>query len=463
MKVSKHTMIGLLAAMVALGGCASEDDGEDEAPKYASDGPVRFYEHVAPIYKDNCTSCHVEGGIAPFRLDDLDAARKYGLASKVAVKARTMPPWGVLDDGSCSTYKHSRWLSEADVETIADWVDGKMPAGDASKDPGKADPSPPLKGGVEYIMPVTYTPQDDLHGGHHEGEAVKEFDDYRCFAIPLGQDKDRFITAVEVVPGEPKVVHHVVAFAVNPNGIPMAFKKYGTNQQVIDALVKAEGDRPGWPCYGAVGEGVAPGPLLVAWAPGGGVNKYPEGTGLRVRKGDMLVVQMHYNVTGKPLPDRSKIRIKWADTVDREAWIVLHDPFLFTEIFAGKGHPLEAGKSEVPFNWKATLDNLSHTLPKEAGTDLQMYGVFPHMHKRGRGMDVMIQQDGGPQKCATKLHHWDFNWQQMYWFQEPLTFNAKTKLDATCTFDTSKETHPVLPGLGSDDEMCLLGMYLVKK
>ena len=451
-----------LLAFCLSAACSSEQDSS-EPDTYAADGPVRFYDHVAPIYKANCTSCHVDGGIAPFRLDDLDLARKYGPASAAATATRAMPPWALVADGSCGSFKHSRWMAQADIDTIAAWVAGGMPAGDASLDPGKADPVPSLVGGVEYLMPVTYTPQDDHNGGHHGGEVHKEFDDYRCFAIDLKLTKDRFVTAIEVVPGEARVVHHVLAFAVSPKALPMAFTKFANNQLVMDSLQADQGDRPGWPCYGAIGEGVRPGPLLTAWAPGGGVARYLEGTGLRVGKGDIMVVQMHYNVTGDSLPDRSKLRVQWADTVDREAWLVLHDPFLFTSIFRDNPTPLAAGQKVTTYNWKASRSSLGHTLDGSVGQNLELYGVFPHMHKRGTGMNVTIAQGGAPAQCAATLHRWDFQWQMMYWFEQPHPLGPDTVLDTTCIYDTSGDTDPVQPGLGSADEMCLLGLYLVEK
>ena len=460
-RVAAAISITFLAACLC-GACSSED-AVSEAGVYAEDGPVRFYDHVAPIFKANCTTCHVSGGIAPFRLDDLGMARTYGKACTVATAERAMPPWAVVADGTCGSFKHSRWLAQADIDTIAAWVDGGMPAGDASADPGVAEPITGLVDGVEYAMPVTYTPQDDEVGGHHDDDMHLDYDDYRCFAIDLNLTKDRFVTAIEVLPGEARVVHHVLAFAVDPGALPMAFAKFSTNQQAIDALVADQGDRPGWPCYGAIGEGVRPGPLLTAWAPGGGVSRYPEGTGLRVGKDDIMVVQMHYNVTGEALPDRSKLRVQWADSVEREAWLVLHDPFLFTSIFANDPTPLPAGQELTTYNWKANRSSLNHTLDTTVGQELELHGIFPHMHKRGIGMDVTIRQGKEPAKCAATLHRWDFQWQMMYWFDEPHALGPDTLLDTTCKFNTSGDTEPVQPGLGSADEMCLLGLFLVEK
>jgi len=56
---------------------------------------------------------------------------------------------------------------------------------------------------------------------------------------------------------------------------------------------------------------------------------------------------------------------------------------------------------------------------------------------------------------------WDFNWQLQYFYEQPRTLSGNDTLRVTCTFDTSGETEPVLPGWGTHNEMCLMGLFLV--
>ena len=455
--------VSFLAAMLiagSLGGCATDDPADDdpltEGGKYPADGEVNYYEHVKPIYKTRCNSCHQEGAVAPFVLDDLKSARKWGAASKHATTNRTMPPFLIRADGTCSDWQDANWLTEDEVKTIAKWVDANMPAGDPAKDPGKTDKLAQLDGAKEYEIPFDYTPKDDAGKGSN-------WDDYRCFPIQLNIEKDQFVTAVDVLPGEPSIVHHVLAFAVSPNMISMELPKL--NKDVMAALDAKHNDRPGWPCYAAAGKGVLPGPMVIGWAPGSGATHYPKGTGLKVKNGDVLVVQMHYNVAKNPKVDRTKLRLKFADSVEKEAWFVLHDPFLFSGTFQGKPQTLEAGKKEVPYTWVAGRQQISHSLPgvSEIGAEVDVHGVFPHMHKRGRKITMTVQQDGEDGKCGADVPRWDYNWQRMYYFDKPFTLTTKTKMKVTCTFDTSDTDKAVNSGFGTEDEMCLMGFFISKK
>ena len=439
--------------LVAMG-CATEGV-TPTGSEYPETGEVTYYEHVKPIFKQRCNSCHQKGAIAPFALGDLDTARLWGKAAAAAVTARSMPPFLVKGDDTCGTFKDNNWLSDAEIQTIQKWVDLNMPKGDASKDPGEAEKPASLQDANEYVMPVEYLPTDDKKAGGI-------FDDYRCFPIQLGLNKDQFVTAVDVIPGNAEVVHHVLAFAIAPESLSLNLST--NNQQVMDALAKKHStpERGGWPCFAAAGEDVQPGPMIIGWAPGAGVTHYPKGTGIKVNKDDVLVVQVHYNVVDKPGKDRTKLRIKFEDKVDAEAWFVLHDPFLFGKVFGNQNIKLNPGKAEEPFTWSATRAQLSHSLPGAAGNDLRVHGVFPHMHKRGRKMHMTVKQDGGTDTCAADVGRWDFNWQRMYYYTSPIKLDAKTKFTNTCTYDTSKDVDAVFPGFGTDNEMCLMGFYISK-
>jgi hypothetical protein len=61
--------------------------------------------------------------------------------------------------------------------------------------------------------------------------------------------------------------------------------------------------------------------------------------------------------------------------------------------------------------------------------------------------------------CAMDVQNWDFHWQRMYFYAQPLAMSAGSRIEVTCDYDTSAETEPVLPGWGTRNEMCLATMY----
>src|SRR6185503_16939988 len=126
-----------------------------------------------------------------------------------------------------------------------------------------------------------------------QGGVLAEFDEYRCFLLDPPVAADSFLTGYDVTPGDPAIVHHLLAFVVDPQKTVAGGK---TNAAVMQALDAQSPDRLGWPCFGAAGEGVAVTGVPVTWAPGQGVVEYPAGMGVPIHKTDKLVVQMHYNL-----------------------------------------------------------------------------------------------------------------------------------------------------------------------
>ena len=92
---------------------------------------------------------------------------------------------------------------------------------------------------------------------------------------------------------------------------------------------------------------------------------------------------------------------------------------------------------------------------------VDVMGILPHMHKRGRHMEVSFGV-GDRSMCGADVDRWNFDWQQAYFLSEPLPVTMEDRLQVSCTWDTRAETQPVVPGFGTANEMCLVGLYLVE-
>src|SRR5690606_27977786 len=126
-----------------------------------------------------------------------------------------------------------------------------------------------------------------------------------------------------------------------------------TNLDVITALDQESPDRLGWPCFGVAGDGVEPDGIPVTWAPGQGVVEFPVGSGSRLGAGDLLVVQVHYNMVDPEVigqSDSTTVNIRLAPEVAREGVFDLPDGLLNT-LFEGTPHALAPGKEEETFTW----------------------------------------------------------------------------------------------------------------
>lgn len=453
----------LTAIASSLGGCRDDADQNDElATDSASTGMVdstggdvavpTFWQDVAPIYFDSCVQCHRAGGIAPFVLDDYASAKTWATASAMAVDQRTMPPWLVTDDGSCGSFADSRALGPDAIATIVAWSDAGAPEGTVRDDLAAA-PLAGLDDGVNTIIEMA----SPAFAPIAEGTEYAQTDEYRCFVLDPGVGADTLITGYEVAPGNDALVHHVLVFDVDPS---LEVGPGETNGDRIAALDAESPDRDGWPCFGAAGDGTEPGGVPVSWAPGQGATRYPEGTGYRVPEGSMLITQIHYNlaaIDGEAPPVSTTVRMRVAPSVEREGFFNLPDPFLDT-LFEGTPATLEAGQEAVDYTWEFDVDPL---LADVGIPGLDLFGVLPHMHGYGRSLRFDVVHDDGTETCGVEVPQWDFDWQLYYFYTSPVRLTAGDSVRVTCTYDTRGATEAVLPGWGTNNEMCLLGMFVV--
>jgi hypothetical protein len=426
----------LFGALVGFGCNDGGGGGGESGPTYWTD--------VAPIYYGKCVRCHQQGGIAPFRLDSYEDAKNHAADAASMTAADLMPPFYISHDGTCGSFEDGEALTAAEKKTIADWAKGSRPAGTTRTLQLPALPA--LESGTDFRTP-TFAPVP-------EGGMLAEFDEYRCFGMDAGVAADSFITGYEVRPGNAGLVHHVLLFVADPEAMGAGGRR---NAEILQALDDASADRAGWPCFGAAGEGVNVDAVPVDWAPGQGVVSYPSGMGVAVKRTSKLIIQVHYNLADPALrgqTDTSTVKLRFASSVNRRLVFALPDPFLDT---LSKPMPdtIPPGQTAASYSWTMTGTQLGLAdLPY-----VDLVAVMPHMHQRGRQLELQIGEVGaaGGGACAAKTTRWDFHWQRMYSYRSGAAprLTAASQLGVTCQYDTSADTTPILPGWGTRNEMCL--------
>jgi hypothetical protein len=387
--------------------------------------PPTYSRDVAPILQHSCQECHRRGQVGPFPLETYEQARKRAEDIAAVVEERRMPPWKP-DPHVGPKFKNDRSLSQAAIDLILAWVDAGAPEGD----PAETPPPPPFHDDWTLGTPdlVLELPEDFQVPA--SGDYI-----YRCFVIPTDLPRDVAISAIEYLPGNRRVVHHMLTY-VDRSG--QARKR------------DAADPGPGYLCFS--GPGIEIHGDLGGWAPGIEPSRLPDGIGRILPSKADVVVQIHYHPSGKPETDRSRIGLHFArEPIKRTLHWGLAGNFDFQ---------LPKGQKdiEVKGEWPIPVD-------------VEALAVTPHMHLLGRDILMSVRYPDGRTEDLIKIPDWDFNWQNTYYFEKPITLPKGTVLKVVSHFDNSEDNprnpnHPPKPvkfGEATTDEMCLGFIALTKK
>jgi hypothetical protein len=94
------------------------------------------------------------------------------------------------------------------------------------------------------------------------------------------------------------------------------------------------------------------------------------------------------------------------------------------------------------------------------GVPLLAHMAGVHMHTRGARATATVVRGGSTQACLVDVPRWDFNWQGIYEFAEPILIEPSDLVRIECHFDNSSGDTPLKWGEGTDDEMCLGAVYV---
>ncbi len=383
-------------------------------------------EQIAPILYTRCTHCHNPNGLAGTSFLDYSDVYNFRFNIKYQVENKIMPPWP--GDPNYRHYAEERVLKPSEIEAIQKWVDGGAPEGDKSKAPVKPVYSNAVKIG-SYDLKIkipTYTSTAD-------GSDI-----YRCFSLPANLTADKFVTAIEIVPGNPKIVHHVLVFQ--------------DTTDVTDKLDKAD-PLPGYTNFGGTGSGASI--LLAPYVPGAEPITFPSGTGVKLYKNARIILQIHYPAGSHTEKDSSYVVFRYAPTKNlREVYIA---PLLEHRNISNG--PLVIPKDEVKTFYQSFTSPVNATL----------LSVMPHMHLIGKSTKVFVKQANGDTIPLVRIKDWDFAWQQQYKFQYLQKLSTGDKIQSIVTYDNTvnnpkQPNNPpraVFAGEATTSEMMLTFFYFM--
>ena len=465
-----------------------------------------FATTVQPILESRCVSCHSSGGPGWTTLALDVAGDAAAIADDIAFVTGIgfMPPW--LPSDLSPEFVHDWSLTEGEKAAIAAWAE----AG------GGLDvrPDTPLVARGQAIIPIEEDqkigPRDGLYTGYStpDGEPVKN-DDYRCqvhtVADPEGDGT--WVKGFEFRPDQVPVVHHAIVYQVPAAAAGEIAAKIAAEDELEEAAGLA--DEPGWTCFGLSGLNTAGVSMIQGWAPGMSPTIYPDGYGLYLEPGDMIVNQVHYHYDHDTPPDGSWIILDVAAPAELTEGMVeiIVDSYITPaeipctpqeEAVAAEraetidGYVNMCVRANVLDEIAVKYDRFARIIPDlllwqcggtvEDYNDLEgsvghsscdlparatgtIHTVLGHMHEFGAAYRMTIHPDTPRERILLDIPVWDFEWQLNYEPVEDIGIERGDILRFECWWDRTLQHMPepryITWNEGTVDEMCFSSIFVI--
>jgi hypothetical protein len=331
---------------------------------------ITFSNEVSRIVQANCQVCHQPGQIGPMSLITYQEVRRYARRIKDLVVNREMPPYHYDTDVGVQELQGDWRLAEADIQTIADWVDAGAPEGDPANLPEPIE-FPYL---AEWRLGAQFGQPDHVIPSTPWTVPANGQDLWWNPEVPTGITEERCIKAIETKPSVPAhgSTHHANSqfLTQNEEGEWVSYGRlseyaYGKLGEVV----------PGDACR------IAPANSMVRWS----IHYYPDGN--RVAD-DQVEVGIWYH----------------DESFDREA--------AYPQDL--RSYSLQGGDFDIPPHGKLMTQGF-HSFDHPVRIDSWQ----PHMHLRGVAMSIEVfYPETGRREIVSQASNWNAGWNLSHIYAE---------------------------------------------
>lgn len=360
----------------------------------ADDEAVTYHRDIAPIVYQHCTSCHREGESAPFPLTNYEEVSRKALTINRVVNDRYMPPWHANTE--VTKFLDVRRLEAEQITLIDRWVAAGKPEGD----PAEAPAFPSFTKGWQLGEPDLVVKMAAPYEVPADGPDI-----YRNFVLPLDLPEDKWVKAIELRPSARSVVHHSLYFLDDS----------GTARKL-----DGKDGKPGFSGMSFRQSGA-----LGGYVPGVSPRKLPGDLARPLPKGSDLVLSTHFHPSGKPELEQTTVGIYLTDTPPSRKLEELQVPPGF-----GRSAGIDIPAGEKKFTIKD-----SYKLP----VDVEAFSVSGHAHYLCTTMKMTATHPDGSTRILLDIPDWDLDWQDTYFFAEPVVLRAGTVIESVITYDNSAD------------------------
>ena len=388
---------------------------------------MTFTRDVAPIVFTHCAPCHHDGGAGPFPLLSYADVRRRARQIVKVTGARVMPPWPPVEG-------HGTFKGERRLRSGADRDAGSMGGRGAVEGAGADLPAAPVfAAGWPLGTPDLVLTPDRAWTLPAEGGDV-----FRNFVLPVPLTRQRFVRAIEIRPGNARILHHA-------NALP---DRSGVGRQR-----DAADPEPGFAGMDLeiASDRFEPDSHFLFWKPGTPAEATADPIPWAIEPGADLILNLHLRTSGKPEQVRPSLGLYFTDRAPTRFPMLLqleHDGAL--DIPAGAASFTVTDELELP-------------------VAVQVLAVYPHAHYVAREVQALARRPDGSTEWLVHIADWNLDWQAVYELAKPLSLPRGTVISMRWTYDNSarNERNPhnppqrVIAGNRASDEMSHLWVQVL--
>jgi hypothetical protein len=403
--------------LTAVSGCAID---MPEAAQRSAHANISYSKTIAPMLIDNCVTCHRAGGIGPWQMSSYDMVKGFAPMIREVIRTERMPPWNA--DPHYGVFKNDRSLSAKEMKTLVHWIEAGAPRGQGN------DPLAELKkswpewelGEPDAILEI---PAFEV-----PATGVVPYQDVR---VKNTIGRDVYLRAVDYLPDNRAVVHHVLGYALPADAGPLEVNggANGTSQKpgepspeslhLMEACSTPEGAAKIRARIKLDDQSAASGRASIGgYVPGSGPEAFPPDAGTLIKKDSDFRFQVHYTPNGKASKVVTRVGLYYTDEKPK---------------YAMRSATLLDACLKIPANTKDYTTSMSRVSER----DMYIYRLGPHAHYRGVAASFVAEYPNGKRETLLSVPKYDFNWQMAYELATPKFIPKGTKITYFTTYDNS--------------------------
>jgi hypothetical protein len=348
---------------------------------------VRFNKEVVRILQRSCLGCHRPGGIA-MSLATYEEARPWAKAIKEEMLEKRMPPWRAVK--GFGEFRNTPPLAQREIDLIVNWIEGGAPKGD-DKD---------LPAGPLYSDEWQLGQPDLVLKPQTETPVAADADETRTLRLATNLKEDRWLTAIDLRPGNGVVVH--------------CAKFYLSDEKDSEGMKPTKAPT-------AESSAFIPHPsslLIGTWMPGQKIVALPDGIARLLAAGARITVKIHYHGAGEETKDASEVGLYFAKTPPRKTLqeIAVTNPDAVI--------PAGAAMHQVTASF--TIQDDTEAIAIRPGVNPLLLSLQATAYRPDGSEEVMIWARG-----------YGFDWQPTYVFKRAVALPKGTRIETIAYFDNT--------------------------